>query len=122
MRNMNNRRLGEKGEEFAAEYLKQMNYRILCRNYRAGRIGEIDLIAAEGNRIVFAEVKARTGDSFGTPAEAVSWRKQQTIKKVASCFLKEYDKNDFEIRFDVIEIIMTKDHKLIDINHIKEAF
>lgn len=119
---MNTRLLGMKGEEFAAEYLEQNNYRILYRNYRAGRMGEIDLIAVKGNVIVFAEVKTRTGESYGTPAEAVSFRKQKTIKKVASLFLREFNINDPEIRFDVIEVIMTRDCKPVDVNHIKEAF
>jgi len=119
---VNNRQLGKKGEEFAAEYLKRKNYRILCRNYRAGRLGEIDLIAADNKRIIFAEVKARTGNSYGAPAEAVSYRKQQTMRKVASCFLRDYDIADSEIRFDVIEIIMTRNCELVDINHIEGAF
>ncbi|ANW99334.1 hypothetical protein CSTERTH_09970 [Thermoclostridium stercorarium subsp. thermolacticum DSM 2910] len=119
---MNTRRLGEKGEDFAVEYLKRKNYRILCRNYRAGKLGEIDLIAVKDNRIIFAEVKTRTGDIFGTPAEAVSYKKQKTIKKVASCFLKEYNMSDCEISFDVIEVIMTKDYRPVNINHIEEAF
>jgi len=119
---MNTRQLGKKGEEFAIEYLKQRGYNILRQNYRAGRLGEIDLIASRENRIVFIEVKSRTGDSYGTPAEAVSYKKQNTIKRVASCFLKECGEPDSEVQFDVIEIIMTKDISLMDINHIEQAF
>lgn len=119
---MNTWQLGKIGEAFAVEYLKNKGYKILRQNYRAGRLGEIDLVAAKGNRIFFTEVKARTGDSYGTPAEAVSYRKQKTIAKVASCFLKEYSAQDTEVQFDVIEIIMTRDGKLVDINHIEEAF
>lgn len=119
---MNNRQLGKKGEEFAVEYLKQKNYKILRKNYRAGRLGEIDLIAAKDNRIFFIEVKSRTNDSYGTPAEAVSYKKQNTIKRVALCYLNEYGTPDSEVQFDVVEILMTKDLKLIGINHIEKAF
>ncbi|NLM09727.1 MAG: YraN family protein [Clostridiaceae bacterium] len=119
---MNTWQLGKKGETFAVEYLIKKDYKILRQNYRAGRLGEIDLIVFKNNRIFFIEVKSRTGDSFGTPAEAVSYKKQGTIKKVASCFLKEYGTSDVEVQFDVIEIIMTKDGKLVDVNHIEEAF
>lgn len=119
---MNTRKLGAIGEAYAVEYLAERGYRILRRNYRAGRLGEIDLIASKNKRLYFIEVKSRTGDSYGTPAEAVSYRKQRTIAKVASCFLNEYGAGDTEVQFDVVEIIMTRDGKLIDINHIEEAF
>lgn len=120
--NMNTFQLGKKGETFAAEYLKKKNYKILRQNYRAGKLGEIDLVAVKDSRISFIEVKSRTGDSYGTPAEAVTYKKQMTIKMVASCFLKEFGIEDTDVQFDVIEVILTKDGKLIDINHIEEAF
>ncbi len=119
---MNNYELGKMGESYALEYMKNRNYEILAQNYRVGRLGEIDLIATKSEQIFFVEVKSRTGYSFGTPAEAVSYKKQRTIRNVAACYIKEHRILDVEVHFDVIEIIMTKDGELINVNHIADAF
>lgn len=119
---MNRYELGKRGELFACEYLKKKNCKILRKNYRVGRIGEIDLIASQNGRLCFVEVKTRTGYTYGTPSEAVSYKKRKTITNVAVCFLKEYGAADIDVQFDVIEIIMTKNGKLLNINHIEQAF
>lgn len=96
------KRLGNFGEKVAAEYLKKHGYTIRGRNFRCA-FGEIDLVAEKEQTIVFAEVKTRSSDTFGTPAEAVSRKKQRHIWKSAELYLSE---NPWEgdIRFDVIEI------------------
>ncbi|HZK27862.1 MAG TPA: YraN family protein [Thermoclostridium sp.] len=119
---MNNYELGKMGESYASDYLKKRDFHILAQNYRVGRLGEIDLIATKNEQIFFVEVKSRTGYSFGTPAEAVSYKKQRTIRNVAACFLKEYGKSDIEVHFDIIEIIMTKDGRLTNMNYLANAF
>lgn len=116
----NHIRLGEKGEQLAAEYLNQNGYKILKRRFRT-RIGEIDIIAKDKDCLVFVEVKTRRNTFCGFPAEAVTWRKQQKIIKTALWFLKGIGNLDLKCRFDVIEILITSG-SAIKYNHIKHAF
>lgn len=95
--------IGSAGEDLAAEYLIGRGLQILARNYRSAT-GEIDLVARDGGAVVFVEVKRRTTDRYGTPAEAVTRPKQRKIAMTAVCFLKQYGLKDVPIRFDVLEI------------------
>lgn len=116
---MNERNLAEgfKGEKQACDFLmKDKRYAIIATNYR-NKVGEIDIIARDKKTLVFVEVKARSTLAFGRPCEAVDYRKQQKIRRVAESYLifkKLYDK--VPVRFDVIEILGEK------INHIENAF
>ena len=69
---MNNRELGRIGENVAVRHIISRGIKPLARNYRVSRMGEIDIIAQDGDTLCFIEVKARRGDRYGTPAEAVS--------------------------------------------------
>ena len=109
------------GEELAAAHLKKKGYHILVQNYRALR-GEIDLVAQDGNRIVFVEVKTRRSLKFGLPQEAVTPRKQQQISKIALAYLQERDLLNAPCRFDVIAIRLSSQLKLLHLEHIKNAF
>ena len=109
---MDNRQLGNLGEDMAAGYLEKQGCRVLRRNYRC-REGEIDIIAEKGGVLSLVEVKTRRSDSFGRPAEAVDLRKREHIKKAAMNFLSECEEYYPYIRMDVIEIV---------INHIRGAF
>lgn len=99
----NNRKIGEQYESAAAYYLEQSGYEIVERNYRC-RIGEIDLIARDGEYLVFCEVKFRQSHAKGNPLEAVGRKKQQTLIKCAQWYLVEHDLQDIPCRFDVIGI------------------
>ena len=100
----NTRATGAWYERKAADYLKQQGLFILRYNYRC-RSGEIDLIAREGQYLVFVEVKYRNGGSSGNALEAVNPAKQRTICKVARYFLAvEYHCTDVPCRFDVVGI------------------
>ena len=116
---MNKRQTGSQYEEKAAEYMKQQGYRILERNYRC-RQGEIDLIARDGEYLVFVEVKYRTTGVSGYPAEAVDARKQQTIAKCAMHFLMKQGNDDVPCRFDVVAIAGAESQEEITIY--KDAF
>ncbi len=107
--------LGRAGEIKAGEYLKKIGYKILKTNYKT-HVGEIDLIAESDGVIVFVEVKTRSGQEFGVPSEAVTFKKQQKYFKVAQEFLVKENKTDSICRFDVIEI------ENGEINHILDAF
>lgn len=97
--------LGETGESLAAEHLRHKGYIILHRNYRS-RSGEIDIIAKHGKILVFAEVKTRRSEHFGSPAAAVTLRKQAQISRVAEEYLARENLFDTAARFDVISIVM----------------
>ncbi len=101
---MNNRAFGSIGEELASEYLKENGFTILERNFRAGRFGEIDIIAAEREYICFIEVKTRTGSLFGTPAEAVGHAKREKLRQLAWIYLKQKNLKDRNMRFDIVEV------------------
>ena len=102
---MNKRKKGADYEEAAAEYLMRSGYQILEHNYRS-RYGEIDLIAREGKTLVFVEVKYRTTDLCGDPLEAVSFRKQLRICRVADRYLMQKRcPPDTPCRFDAVAIL-----------------
>ncbi len=120
----NNKAMGAFGETAAAKYLKAKGYQIVERNF-ACKGGEIDLIARRKGCLVFAEVKTRQSDRYGTPAEAVGYTKQKKIISVAQYYLLTYDE-DSDIRFDVIEVYASRScfggYKVQQINHIENAF
>ncbi len=97
------RKYGEAGEALAVQLLEQRGYRIIETNYRT-RLGEIDIIARDGDTIVFVEVKARRSPRFGNPKWAVTPRKQRTISMVALHYLKNTRQGQAKARFDVVAI------------------
>lgn len=110
--------LGELGERLACEYLAENGWKIVCKNYRC-RFGEIDIIAENGEYIIFAEVKARKSNSLALPREFVTKQKQAKIIKTALVFMAD---NNFDLqpRFDVIEIFdYNRSNRL---KHIENAF
>jgi len=111
--------LGSEGEDLAVRFLQKKGYRIVARNYRTP-VGEIDIIARDGDTIVFVEVKTRTDISFGYPFEAVNKRKRQKLKNLALLYLKRQGKES-PVRFDVLSIFCMDNGKK-DIEHIKDAF
>ena len=104
---MNKREVGNKGEAIAASFLENNGIIILERNYR-NRFGEIDIIAIEGNVLLFIEVKYRKDESFGYPLESVGYFKQQKIRKLARYYLNEKHYFMHSIRFDCIGIMGEK--------------
>jgi putative endonuclease len=97
------RSLGRRGEDAAAAFLEGEGYQILHRNYRFGR-GEIDIIAREGRAIVFVEVKARGGDRYGEPEEAVTAAKVRRIRRIASAYIAQRRLAECDCRFDVVAV------------------
>lgn len=110
---------GSDGERAAAEYLRSKGYAILETNYRAEGC-ELDIIAREGDTIVFVEVKTRAGTGYGFPEEAVGAVKKENIGRAAEAYLLAY-RLENEIRFDVISIV-TQKNKAPEIFHISDAF
>ncbi|MDD3141303.1 MAG: YraN family protein [Lachnospiraceae bacterium] len=101
----NNRATGSRYEKKAMIYLEQQGYKIITSNYRCKK-GEIDIIAKDGECLVFCEVKYRTDERKGNPLEAVEMKKQQTISNCALYYLMEQKIADnISCRFDVIGIL-----------------
>jgi len=109
---------GAKAEELAAAFLKQKGYTIEARNWRHGH-AEIDIIARQGDRIVFVEVTARSSTRYGYPEEAVSPEKEALLARAAEEYLQETD-HQGPIRFDIISIVFSGNR--CDIKHIEDAF
>lgn len=113
---VNKRQIGTSYEIKAEEYLMQKGYKILERNFR-NRSGEIDIIAKDKEYFCFIEVKYRTTSEFGNPLEAVDFRKQNQIRKVALYYLmKNRLSEGTPCRFDVIAFEGEK------MTHIENAF
>lgn len=107
------------GEKLAARYLKRNGYRILERNYRAGKY-EIDLVAQQPSTgcIVFVEVKSRSKSQFGLPCEAVDANKQRYLRLAATSYLQKNNLLDSYVRFDVVEVYFEDKQ----VHHIVNAF
>lgn len=110
---------GQKAEDMAARYLKKHGYKIIARNHRT-RSGEIDIIARDGETLVFVEVKARTTERFGSAKAAVTAHKQRQVCKVALGYLKMTDQSQVKARFDVVTV--TRRRNTHDIQLIRNAF
>jgi len=116
--------LGSAGEAAAAWYLEKKGWKILERNYRC-RLGEIDLIALDGNVLVFVEVRSRSSASFGVPQESVGYKKQNKVRSVARYYMmgKKVKYQFSGCRFDVLAVKFNKESgKTESIEHIENAF
>src|ERR1051325_4336086 len=114
MRAFLQRLLGDRGEREAARYLRRQGFRILLRGYRTPR-GEIDLIARDGDTVVFIEVKTRRE---GEPAEAVTPEKERRLALAALHFLKRHALLDERSRFDVVAVVWPASARVPTIEHI----
>lgn len=117
---MNSKELGKFGEELAADFLKLKGFEIIEQNYHFGH-GEIDIIAKDGDTLVFVEVKSRQNLEYGEPEYAVTKNKQAQIRKIAQGYLYEKEIEDTVCRIDVIAILI-EGNKKPKINHIINAF
>ncbi len=113
---------GAAGEVLAARFLRDKGYALLAANYRS-RLGEIDIIATDGEYIIFVEVKTRQGDALYTPREAVTSAKQQRIRATAMLYLQQYP-TELPLRFDVVEVTAEADTPMRarEIQHLQNAF
>ena len=96
-------RLGARGERAAEKYLKRHGYRIVTRNFRASG-AEIDLVAMDGETLVFVEVKTRRSFAAGAPEEAVDVRKQSRIRRAGEAFASRYGAGERTMRFDIVAV------------------
>jgi len=113
--------LGRIGEDAAARYLQSQGYAILERNYRGPR-AEVDLIARQGGLLVFVEVKARLAPAPLAPAQSVTAHKQQRLASVARHYLATRAQGDWQVRFDVVEVMISPAGRVQDLRLIRGAF
>jgi putative endonuclease len=113
--------LGQRGEAEAARFLKKKGYTIVSRSDRR-RGGEVDLIAVDGQTIVFVEVKTRRRHETGHPAEAVDLEKQRRLTRLALAYLKQHGLLECPARFDVVAVTWPEDNAPPVIEHYVGAF
>ena len=100
--------LGRQGERLASRHLQRQGYKLLYRNFRAGKAGEIDLVCRHGDVLVFVEVKTRSDEIFGRPIAAVDRKKRRRIARGAMAWLRMLAMPNLTFRFDVVEIVIAK--------------
>lgn len=115
---MNHLQFGNRGEQEAVRFLMTQGYRILHTNWRYKHL-EADIIAKDGNILVFIEVKSRTSVAYGEPFTFVDHQKQKNLFKLAGVYLTK-NQHQGDIRFDIVSIYMH--HQETDIQLIKDAF
>ena len=115
-----NQRMGKEGERIAVQLLKQQGYNVVCLNWRYKHL-EIDIVARDGDRLVFVEVKTRADKNFGMPYEAVDWVKQGRLARAAERYIMLH-RHTGEIRFDIVSVLYSAQQDRYDAELIKDAF
>jgi putative endonuclease len=110
---------GLAGERVAERWLQRRGWRVLQRRYRSGH-RDIDLVAQQDSLVAFVEVKARTGDSFGDPVEAVNWKKRNELVRSAWTWIDRHGRAGESYRFDVIGVLVTGGR--VRVRHVENAF
>jgi putative endonuclease len=110
---------GELGERIAERWLRRQGWRIVQRRFRSGH-RDIDLVAERDGLVAFVEVKARRGQRFGDPVEAVTWKKQRELGRSARVWIARHGRAPEAYRFDVIGVLVTGPH--VRVRHIENAF
>lgn len=112
--------LGALGEQIAVGYLTDHGLTVLDRNWRT-RHGELDVVARDGEALVFCEVKARRGTGYGFPAAAVTPAKQQRLRSLALQWLAAHDQHAHDLRFDVVSVLV-RPGRSAEVTHLPGAF
>lgn len=112
-------KIGQQGEQIAADFLLNKGYNIIARNWRFKQ-REIDIIASEKDVLVFVEVKTRTSNHLLNPEETVNRKKQSFLRSAAEAYADENPAR-YNFRFDIISILMNGESPK-EIVHFKEAF
>ena len=105
---------GKRGEDLACEELGRRGYAILDRRFRT-RQGELDIVARDGDVVVFVEVKVRSGGSFGAPFEAVTRQKRRRLSQMATSYLFQKHLVDVPCRFDVVAVTGVSEPFMIEV-------
>ena len=115
-----NKELGRRGEQAAARYLEYLGYEIVGRNWECPA-GEADIVAYDGDCLVFVEVKTRTDIHKGFPSEAVTPKKRKRYERIAAWYLSQNEVFDTHVRFDVVALLVIREDRAM-IKHYVNAF
>jgi len=110
--------LGRYGEDRACEFLLGLGYQIVERNWRC-RIGEIDVVAQDGDRFVFVEVKTRSADGFGHPFESITPAKVARLRQLVAAWCEKRQASGVKVRLDAISVLIRAG--LVNIEHLKQV-
>ena len=113
--------LGRRGEDMAARYLRRRGYKIIARG-QGWKGGELDIVALDGETIVFVEVRTRQSDAPTRPEESVDLNKQRRLTRLAVGYLKRHRLFDRPARFDVIGVVWPGGQRRPVIRHVEDAF
>ena len=113
--------IGALGERIACAHLRAGGRKILYRNYRGPKGGEVDIVARDRDTLSFVEVKTRTRRGYGRPLDAVDVAKQELIERGANAWLHLLGTREIPWRFDVVEVIL-EEGKVPDVNLVVDAF
>ena len=108
---------GHQGEELAASFLQNKRYKIIDRNWHAGRLGEIDIVALSSNELFFVEVKTRHHTNQGWPEESVTPTKIKHLMRASESYLNQHPQLPKIWHFEVVAIVLSADNKIFDIKH-----
>jgi len=111
--------LGVQGERIAARWLRRAGWSVLAHRYRSGH-RDVDLIVQRADVVAFVEVKTRRGNGFGSPLEAVHWRKQRELSRSAQVWVDRHGVAGVSYRFDVIGVLVEGER--VRIRHVADAF
>ena len=116
-----NKDIGSFGEALARDYLISKGYKILNMNFR-NKFGEIDIICKKNNLLIFCEIKSSYSNSVGSPIESITCYKQKQIIKLSELYLISKKYYNFNVRYDIIEVIFNTITSSHIINHVQDAF
>ena len=112
--------MGAQAEQAATEMLRRKGYRILCRN-RVNTVGELDIVARKGDRIVFVEVRARGHDPAFSPHDAVTPRKLRQVAAAAEAFLRAHRLTGHPMRLDVVGVELDAEGNVSGVEHLENV-
>ena len=112
--------LGRLGEELAGRFLRKLGYQILTTNYRC-RQGEVDIVARDGEEVVFVEVRTRRSRGFGTPQESLTRPKMRRLVATCQNYLQGYGGADTNWRIDLVSVRLDQGNRVKDIDHLRHA-
>ncbi len=109
------------GESMAESYLHNIGWRIIARNWHCLK-GEIDIIAMDGQTLVFVEVKTRDADTPFDPQTAVNLKKRQNLRAAAAQYMRQWQPTQFQYRYDIVSVLLKTFNELDRIELIRNAF
>jgi len=110
---------GRQGEEIASRHLRDQGYVILERNFRCP-FGEMDIVARQGEVLVFVEVRSRRSDHFGEPLDSVGPLKQRKLSRIALCYIQKHHLQNSLARFDVLGVKLSREGHTLEL--VRNAF